>query len=414
MKDLDQPSSPSVNLAVRAIRERIRSGEYKPESFLPPETGLAESFALSRGTIRRAIEVLVESGELTRKAYSRPRIRKVSPGPLPKGSDQVLVWISHPIADGATLQFLRGISYGLMGTSFRLVVREPSRFYGDHVKTEERQFLTDLLNDDSISFAIVERDAYADNDDLYRLLVERGRHLVFVDTPPPHGIEADYVASANLSAVRKCTDHLLQQGHKRIIYVGESMPPYTVSERIKGYTRAMTQAGLEQNCKVLIASELEPGGDVRVPIAGVYSRLLSPSPLYEDKCRRLTREILKMDPKPTGVIASCDVLAIWIAAALEGAGFSIPKDIAIVGFDWLARWDDPAYDVITTASQDFEAFGYHAAECILDRAYGDVVARSRQILLPAPLLVRSSSVEGATASTSAGNSESRNRSQHFR
>ena len=378
-------------MAVEAIRAQIRSGALASGSLLPPETGLAESLELSRGTIRRAIEVLVDSGEVSRKRYSRPRIESKRIGLAPKGC-QVHVWISHPIADDATLQFLRGISNGLMGTSFKLVVREPSRFFGDYVKTDEREFLTELLRDDSASAAIIERDADATNDDLYRLAVERGKHLVFVDFPPPEGVLADYVGTANVAATRRCTEHLIQLGHSRIAYVSESLTPFTVRQRIKGYWRAMTLEGFQPNGQVLIAADLAPMVSARAPSGGVFGRNLSVSASYNEYSHRLVRDILASRQRPTAIVASCDVLAHWLCAVLEAAGFSIPGDFAVVGFDWLARWDDPSVDLITTAVQDFEGFGYYAAEFVLDRANEEDRVEARQVLLPAPLLVRASTV----------------------
>src|SRR6185312_4140040 len=92
------------------------------------------------------------------------------------------------------------------------------------------------------------------------------------------------------------------------------------------------------------------------------------------------------------IVVSCDVLAHWLCAAVEAEGLSVPADIAVVGFDWLARWDDPSMDLITTASQDFEGFGYHAAEFLLDRANDEFELDARQILLPAPLVFRYSTL----------------------
>ncbi len=386
---MDPSSSRSVRMAVETIRSQIRLGKIKAGAPLPTENSLAELLDLSRGTVRRAIEVLAQSGDITRKPYSRPIVAGTRSETGPFGS-QVHVWISHPIADDATLQLLRGVSNGLMGTSFRLVVREPNRFYADFVKSDEREFLTDLLNDDSAFSAIIERDADARNDDLYKMVVEKGKHLVFVDIPPPPGVAADYVGTANISASRRCTEHLLELGHTRIAYVSESATPYTVQERVKGFWRALRIAGLEGSGTVLFGSELEPANISKVPNGGLYGRGISPSAYYNELTQRLVREVLSMDPRPTAIVASCDVLAHWVCAVLEDMGFQVPQNFAVVGFDWLARWDDPSRDVLSSASQDFEGFGYHAAEVLLDRASGEGPTTPRQILLPAPTIVRAS------------------------
>jgi DNA-binding LacI/PurR family transcriptional regulator len=389
---MDSNRSPSVQLAVEAIRAQMRSGLLKPGNLLPTETALAETLDLSRGTIRRAIEILVQSGEVSRKRNARPRVESTKANLPPQGT-QVHVWISHPIADDATLQFLRGISNGLMGGSFKMVVREPNRFFGDYVKTEEREFLEELIHDDGAWAAIIERDSDARNDDLYRLAAERGKCLVFADIPPPEGVAADYVGTANAAASRRCTEHLIQLGHSRIVYVSESLSPFTVRDRIKGYWRALSLAGMTEHGRVIAAGDLTATPSTGVPNRGDFAQGLAASGYYGDRSRRLVREILAMDNRPTAIVTSCDVLAHWVCAVLEEDGFHLPGDFAVVGFDWLARWDDPAVDLITTAAQDFEGFGFQAAEFVLDRSNQDAPAPGRQVLLPAPLQVRASTVE---------------------
>ncbi|MBD1577930.1 GntR family transcriptional regulator [Vibrio sp. S11_S32] len=47
-----------------AIREKISSGEYKVGEALPTEAQLREEFSVSRVTVRQALKLLIESGEL--------------------------------------------------------------------------------------------------------------------------------------------------------------------------------------------------------------------------------------------------------------------------------------------------------------------------------------------------------------
>lgn len=47
-----------------AIREKISSGEYKVGEALPTEAQLREKFSVSRVTVRQALKLLIESGEL--------------------------------------------------------------------------------------------------------------------------------------------------------------------------------------------------------------------------------------------------------------------------------------------------------------------------------------------------------------
>jgi LacI family transcriptional regulator, galactose operon repressor len=410
---MESATSPTVRIALEAMRSHIRNGTYRAGGFLPPETELASTLGVSRGTIRRAIEVLVSTGEISKRAYSRPMIEARAMPPIATGTE-IHVWISHPIADGATLQFLRGISWGLMGTNYRLVIREPNRFFGDYVKSEEREFLTDLLKNDNAVGAIIERDPWAECDDVYAKLIERGKHLVFVDIPAPVGLAADHVGTANLAAARQIVQHLQELGHSRILFVADSDLPPTNQERIKGYWRGMQQAGTTGLGQVIIANALPQYEGERMPVAGVFSRILPKGVKLQDWAQRAAREILAMETLPTAIFVNCDVMAYWVCAFLEGAGLSIPGDISVVGFDWLGRWEDPANDVLTTASQDFEGFGTHAADLLLDRITGDPYPAPRHVILPAPLVIRASTTADHSTAAAGAGPDSRVRPRYYR
>ncbi|WP_395110278.1 GntR family transcriptional regulator [Actinomadura sp. SCN-SB] len=47
------------------LRERVASGEYSQVSRLPSEAALCEEFAVTRGTVRRALAVLRDEGLIT-------------------------------------------------------------------------------------------------------------------------------------------------------------------------------------------------------------------------------------------------------------------------------------------------------------------------------------------------------------
>ncbi len=72
---------------------------------------------------------------------------------------------------------------------------------------------------------------------------EQGMPLVFVDRPPV-GILADSVLTDNYEAARAATQHLIDQGHRRIAHLGDELIISTARERRRGYVDAMVAAGL--------------------------------------------------------------------------------------------------------------------------------------------------------------------------
>jgi len=59
--------------ARRALKTALAQGEWRPGDLLPTEQTLAEHYAVSRPTMRRAIEDLVEEGDLTSSAWGQAR-----------------------------------------------------------------------------------------------------------------------------------------------------------------------------------------------------------------------------------------------------------------------------------------------------------------------------------------------------
>lgn len=398
-------TSPVVRSVIESLRSQIRNGTLAAGSQLPSELDLAATLSVSRGTVRRAIEILVENGEVARRPHSRPIVQgTVHQEDTALGTD-VHVWISRKIADMAALQMLRGVSQSLAGSGRRLIVREPTKFVREVVECEERQFLVDLLEDDSARGAIIERDPFRSNSDLFQRLIRRGKHLVFVDSPPPAGIEADHVGTANTTAARECVQHLIDLGHTNIACVIDTEIPRPIQDRVKGYWRAMQHAGLNEQAHCIVGNALE-GPTRTLSIGGAFARNLSSNPLYASLAQRIVAEILSMDPMPTALFVAYDVLAYWVCAYLEGSGIQIPEQMSVVGFDWQSRPGEDVLDLLTTARQDFEGFGRHAVDLLLDRFDNGGTSTPRHVLLDAPLVVRSTTAAQLTLPSyaSAGNS----------
>lgn len=383
--------SPAVHQATTYIRENITNGKFAPGSKLPAEEELAAVTNLSRGTIRRAIAELVASGELLRKPSSRPVVLARPASAPPVEANEIHVWISQPIANPVTMRFLQGVSSGLIGTKYRTVVREPVRFHDDFVVEEEREFLENLRQSPQAAGAIVERDPFAKNDDLFAELIEKGTPIVFVDIPAPAGLNADHVGTNNVSAARKATNHLISKGHLDIFFVTDSDTVASSKARMEGYWRALAQAGLKERGSVIVAVNLESADEADLKPGGEHLPHLGYSPRFSDLARRAVREILARPKLPTAIFVNCDALAFWIISYLEGAGVSVPGKIAVMGFDWIARWEDSKIDILSTLSQDFEGFGIHAADLLLDRLANPTSMVARHVLLDATLVLRRSS-----------------------
>jgi LacI family transcriptional regulator len=106
------------------------------------------------------------------------------------------------------------------------------------------------------------------------------------------------------------TTALIEAGHKKIAIITGNMNSRPAKERLLGYKKA-----LEAN-NIAISNEYIFYGDYEYETA------------YE-----LTKEILKMDNRPTAIFVSSNNMIIGCIKAFYEEKLNIPQDMAIIGFD---------------------------------------------------------------------------------
>jgi DNA-binding LacI/PurR family transcriptional regulator len=196
-------------------------------------------------------------------------------------------------------------------------------------------------------------------------LIEHGAHFVRWGSPGDGALGAT-VSCDNEQGGFDATSHLLQQGRRRIAFVGTVDPGYPeFLDRWSGYTRALRAAGIEPDERLQIDGDAtESAGAVAV------------------------QRILAREAEFDAVFAASDVAAIGVMHALQAMGKKVPEDVAIVGFDDIsaASLSSPR---LTTVSQNPR----QASEALIDEILTLIeggTAESR--LLPAKLIIRESSV----------------------
>lgn len=191
---------------------------------------------------------------------------------------------------------------------------------------------------------------------------DAGLALVFVDRPPRF-LDADAVVSDNAGGAATAVAHLIDQGHRRIAYLGDRHTVWTAAERRRGYRDALTGRG------VLRAPELE-----RVELASSTAAAAA------------ARELLLGPAPPTALFSAQNLITIGAIHALRELGMR--HDVALVGFDDVPLSDtlEPA---VTVVAQDPRAIGRRGAELLFDRLDGSA-APTRRVVVPTRLIARGS------------------------
>jgi LacI family transcriptional regulator len=187
---------------------------------------------------------------------------------------------------------------------------------------------------------------------------------------PLFGSGCASVITDNFEAARKATLHLVEHGYKRILCFGGEPELYTIQERLRGYRRAMEEAGLP----ALVDTSLSEDADSA-------SRALSAH--------------LKSRRPPDAIFTLKNSATISTFQALQELKVSIPSRLALLGFDdfELASTLRPSVSVV---QQPIEDVGRKAAELLfaqLDRGHGikrPTVLSGEPVVLASQLVLRSS------------------------
>ena len=179
-----------------------------------------------------------------------------------------------------------------------------------------------------------------------------------------HDENSSYVMSDNEGGAYAATKYLLQLGHRDILFVGGRASSRTRQLRLRGFYRALEEAGVQ-------------GRDIAVSESvGLMKQWTIEQAL----------EVLA-DPLPDAVFAFSDTIAMKIMEAAEIRGIRIPEDLSLVGYDNISFSALPRIH-LTTVSQKKFRLGAIAAERLIEKIQGKPEVTAD--VLEAELIIRSS------------------------
>ncbi|WP_287991508.1 LacI family DNA-binding transcriptional regulator [Acidiphilium sp.] len=155
--------------------------------------------------------------------------------------------------------------------------------------------------------------------------------------------EFDQVGVENTVACRELISHLIGHGHRRIGFVAGAPGISTSIERLEGYRDALHQASIPFDPALVCCGESA-----------------------NEPARRAVRELLRLDPRPTAIVASNNLMMIGAMHALRDAGIEVPAGMALVGFDDF-DWAELFNPRLTVLAQPLEDIAMKAVELLTRR-----------------------------------------------
>lgn len=182
----------------------------------------------------------------------------------------------------------------------------------------------------------------AKDTEIYKQAMKAGHPVVFFDRCVKN-IGASSVRIDDVKCAMQITEHLIENGYKRIAHLSGPRNVSIGKERLSGYKKALSNNNIKYDKRLVIKAGFhETGG---------YKAML---------------KLLELEDglKPDAIVAVNDPAAFGAMKAIKEHKLKVPRDIAIVGFS-----DDIRADLIpvplTTVRQPAYEVGKKAAEKLI-------------------------------------------------
>ncbi len=184
---------------------------------------------------------------------------------------------------------------------------------------------------------------------------------VVLAASPPVKIDVDAVLLDDFGGTWEATHHLIERGHRRIAFLGLPASTWTGSERFRGFSAALEEAGLT-----------------------VEDRFVSRQQRDVAAAEQATHQLLDQDDPPTAIFTANNRNTIGAYRAIRGRH----SDTTLAGFDDFELADMLALPLIVV-SYDPRELGRQAASLLCDRIANsepDHPITTRRVVIPTTIV----------------------------
>ena len=317
-------------IAMERIRAYLLDQQPLRDTRLPSEREFAQVLGITRPAVNKAIACLIAAGVLRREGY------KLYAGAPPPQSGpppvHVLIPRSIMVNQLGPLEAAHDVARERLSHAIPVLTRDAA---------DERETLTRLLREKINGFVIWPKGPDC-NVDLLTQFRQQGTPFVVCDKDVD---DFDFVGTDNEAGAALAVRHLVEQGHRNIVYITRQLAFPSLVHRCAGYRNACRAAGLKQAADQVIEI---------------------PEESFSRGSKEAFATFRQRYPRATAFAASNDLLVLKVFEAAKAAGVRIPKDLSAVGFDDIAEAAQ-ATPPLTTIRQDFYEIGYLATELLYQR-----------------------------------------------
>lgn len=341
------------------IREQILAGALKPGSMIMSGPELAKKYHLSYQTITRAISELVgekllyrERGKGTFVADREQKTKKLA-GLFIRTGGHIYDTMSKALINALQKEGIFPVTVDIQSEDF---IDNPMKMIDELLNTEPSYFIIEGI--------------YWLPFEYFRDLSAKGIRTVFIDrfdsnlSMPAGYVLADYTHGGMIA-----TEHLLNLGHKKILFMTyQGVDSYSLDHRLhwqmrQGYLNALFDRFGSTTQSLIYEIENDEHAD-----------------------RERLKKILTGKQRPTAIFTMNDFRCKMIFSVLRELKLRVPEDVAVVGYyntPWAEMMDVP----LTSVSIKEEEIAVQAASILVGN---NNVNSSIKIMIEPELVIRES------------------------
>ena len=325
---------------------------------------IAFALHLSTSTVSRALRDASDVKPETKKAVKALaeeldyQPNKLALSLLNKRTNTIGVII--PNLDYVLATMVKGIDEVALEAGYTVMVCQSDESFGREIVNTKR--LLDSFVDGFIVSVSSETKVY----EHIKKIQTRKIPLVLFDRIIQH-LNVPKIHIDNVDGGRQATQHLIDQGYKKIAILAGPENMNISNDRLQGYLQILKENKIRVDKQMIIHCEFN-----------------------QDYAREATRELLMLKNRPDAIFTISDRMAIGAMLAIKEKGLKMPKDIGLVGFN-----NEPITGLVSPSISSVEMYAFEigkaTAKLFLEMLHSDTDMSNEEIVIKPKLFVRESS-----------------------
>jgi LacI family transcriptional regulator len=289
----------------------------------PTIKDIARQLNISVSTVSRAIRNASDVNKETKQAVlSLVEELNYQPNQLAlslRNKQTHTIGVIVPNLDYVLSMMVRGIDEVALEAGYTVMICQSNESFGREI-LNTRRLLESLVDGFIISVS-----SETKNFDHIKKIQEKEIPLVVFDRVTPH-LKAPSVRIDNEDGGFQATEHLIEQGYKRIAILAGPKNLDISNKRMEGYLAALKKHKIK-----------------------VDQNLIMHCDFNQDYAFFATEELLAMKKRPDAIFTISDRMAIGAMQAIKKKGLEMPHDIGLVGFN-----DEPILSLVSPTISSVE------------------------------------------------------------